>query len=64
MTAKELQFASRSFDDLLRNPHDLFSAAEFAAELEQVPPDPVDIVLVPPGYVERVYGWNRKGPRP
>lgn len=37
MTPEEFRFASRSFDDLLRNPRELSSAADFAEELEKVP---------------------------
>lgn len=69
MTPEEFRFASRSLDDLMRNPRGLSSAADFAAELQKVPPDSdfdtaeADIQWLP-GYLERVYGWGRKGPRP
>lgn len=43
------------------------TAAEFADALEEVPRDDgaaeADIPWLP-DYLERVYGWSRKGPRP
>lgn len=69
MTPEEFQFASRSLDDFLRNPNSLCSETDFAAELQSVPADPdfdpveADIPWLP-DYLERVYGWSRKGPRP
>lgn len=70
MTPEEFRFASRSLDDLLRNPRDLSSASAFAEALENIPDD-LDFELaaeadIPwlPDYLERVYGWSRKGPRP
>ena len=62
MTPEEFQFASRSLDDLLRNPRDLSSASDFAEALEQVPSDPVEDeateVDIPwlPRYLDTVYG--------
>lgn len=66
MTPEEFGFASRSLDDLLRNPRDLSSASEFAEALESVPKDEPAAADIPwlPDYLERVYGWSRKGPRP